>query len=151
MKKVPEHDVGNDPLGELAEALARDPEVWKWDEDPTVFGRVLEVGDVETQYGIAPTLTLLSNDGRELIVYGYSTVLRRGIAERAIEPGDLWGARYLGEQVPASGGKPYRNFKVVHRRGDGSPVQRRSEASSQTELPPDQPVFDDEPPPEETL
>lgn len=144
MASVPEpRRDSNDPFDELDAALERVVETWNRDEEPKIRGRVLELGAIDGEYGCAPTVLLLTPDSRELLVFGYGAVLQRNIARRDIKPGDLLGIHYLGLTEPTNGGRSYHDYKIVHRRADGSPVDPRSESRSLNDVPPD---YVDEPP-----
>lgn len=113
------NDTTNTRLNDLLEAVGRETENWI-PETPgeQVAGEVIEFDQIETAYGVAPAITLLTGDNREVRIAGFGTVLNRAIGSAQIEPGDLFACRYLGKKTAASGAA-YRDFKVVVRNADG--------------------------------
>ncbi len=119
------HDTNtNDRFGDLLAAVARETENWIPETaGEQVAGEVLELDQIETAFGIAPAVTLLTGDGREVRVAGFGTVLNRAIGAAQIEPGDLLAVRFLGQKT-AAGGAAYKDYKVVVRNADGSGKNR---------------------------
>jgi hypothetical protein len=132
----------NDPFDEVARAIARNTETWDKDKEPSLYGRVLELGGIETEYGQSATVTLLTADDCEVLVLGFGAVLNRAFKFLPINPGDLLGIRYLGKRK-ARNGKDYPDYKIVLRNPDGSPKNRRTTATSDVPPPPDFDDYDD--------
>jgi len=110
-----------DPLAELLDAVGRDSVTWQ-PEQPgdQVAGVVVEVTDIVTEYGQSPVVVVLEPDGREVRVLGFGAVMQRAIYQSAIEPGDLFAARFLGRHQGKTG-RPYADYKVVVRGPGGQP------------------------------
>jgi hypothetical protein len=92
-----------------------DPEPWiAEDVDDSVWGEIEEITQRESNYseGSDTFVTLITPNGDVVSVAIWGTVLKKKFAELAPKEGDKIGFRFLGEQVPKSGGKPYKNWKV---------------------------------------
>lgn len=110
----------------LIEAADRTTENWiPQDPGDLVAGTVLETGTIESSFGLAPTVTLLTEDDRELRAAGFGAVLGRALASPLIEPGDLLVIKYVSDETTVSGAI-YKLFKVVHRGPDGKPKTRKT-------------------------
>lgn len=114
----------NDRFGDLLAAVARETTNWIPESaGEQVAGEVIELSSIETAYGVAPTVTILTGDDREVRVAGFGTVLARAISSAELDPGDLLAVRYLGQKT-AAGGSEYKDFKLVVRNPDGSGKNR---------------------------
>lgn len=63
-----------------------------------------------------PIVTIRQDDGEEVAVHGFHTVLKRELAKLAPKVGDQIGVKYVG--IPA--GKSYELYRVILERGDGA-------------------------------
>jgi hypothetical protein len=118
------------PFDDLVAAVNRPREVWDCEKEELAVGTVIETGEVTTEYGSSPTVTLLVPDkSRELVVNGYGAVLPRHL--RKVRCGDLLAIRFLGMRTPRHGGANYKDYKVVHTHGDGSPVEAQTEITDE--------------------
>lgn len=111
---------GDDPADELEAALDRETLNWRAEnEGDKVFGRVIELGEVEGQYGVSPRVVVLTPDDQEVAIMGFG-ILGGQIYSSGVEVGDLFGVKYLGKQMSANG-REYRNFKTKVLGPDGKP------------------------------
>jgi hypothetical protein len=140
------------PFHSMREELSREREPWDRDTDPAVWGRVIELGVFEGEYGAAQVVVLLTEDGREVAVHAFGTVLSEALARIDLQVGDHLGVRYLGEKTGRTG-KSYHDYRIIHRDAQGNPkvrTQGRSAAPvSFTEVDnveDDVPLFGDEEP-----
>jgi hypothetical protein len=115
-----------DPLTEVFEAVGRDSEMWDREKDRKIAGRIIELGEIDTNYGVSQVVVILTGDNREIRVPAFGQVLKREFGERDLRPGDLFGISYLGLQQGRSGSE-YHSYRVVHRDPDGNPIDRRTE------------------------
>jgi hypothetical protein len=122
------NDTRNQPLDELLEAVGRDQVTWQ-PENPgdQIAGTVVELTELDTEYGRAPVVVVLEPSGREVRVLGFGAVLQRAIYTSSVQPGDLFAARYLGK-TQGKTGRPYSDYRVVVRNGDGTPKRSNDQA-----------------------
>jgi hypothetical protein len=84
-----------------------------------VQGKVTSVSDQADEYNEGqrvPIVTIEMSDGEKVRVIGFSSVLRREIADANPEPGDTFAVKYFGERELTKGkfaGKPYKLFRVA--------------------------------------
>jgi propanediol utilization protein len=103
----------------LEERLAGvDPEPWIPEEPgDTIIGEVEEISARDSQFGqpgdTDQFVTLLTEHGDVMSVAIFGTVLKKKFADLNPQEGDTLGFKFLGEQVPRSGGKPYKNWKLM--------------------------------------
>ena len=102
-----------DPLARLRALMAMDIEDWNPQRDgEQVLGVVVELDEVEGNFGVFPVVTL--QDGDRLVrVAGRRTVLADEIRKRDIAVGDQVGITYDGLRT-AQSGTQYYAYRVIH-------------------------------------
>ena len=89
------------------------PETWKPEhEGDTIYGTLVETGEVETRYGLSETAVIETPEGNRYTVW-LGTVLRDAFAKNDAAPGDAVVIRYNGYKTSKSGSTQYRDYTVV--------------------------------------
>jgi hypothetical protein len=130
-------DHGPKLISDLEDAIDRDVQDWDYHEEAKLAGQVVDVDEITTKFGPAPTANVLRKDGIELQVKGFGAVLKRFLA--TVEVGDLVAIRFIGMKMPQSGQNEYADFRTIVKNPDGSPKSRKrklaaADASSSPEL-----------------
>lgn len=113
---------GGDLLGEISED--DDAESWMPDNagegiQGTVLSRRLTKSDYTPDP--IPVVVLGTETGKKRIT-AFHSVLRREIEDNDPQPGDLMAAKYFGKKSNKKGTGSYEHYRVVVRKGAGTPV-----------------------------
>ena len=92
----------------LQDRLDSSAEAWKPNVDDSVIGTVLAVDERTTEFGTYPIVTLMTDDGDEVAVHAFHTVLKSEFARRPPVDGERLGIKYLGKSP-----KGYEAYRVV--------------------------------------
>lgn len=83
---------------------------WRPEVGDQIIGTILEISEAPgTEYGPYPLLTIAQDDGTEVAVHAFHTVLKKELAAKRPVEGDRIGIKYLG--IPS--GKRYESYRVV--------------------------------------
>lgn len=109
----------------LKDRLEGNSEAWRPDDETLghpnpLTGWVTEVTTGTGDFGEYPLLFVLDDDKNEWRVHGFGTVLKSRIAELKPEPGDEIGIRFLGLVKSKGFDTPYRNYKLVLEKAQGT-------------------------------
>lgn len=104
-------------MASLQDRLDRTTVAWKPEEGDSLTGRVIDIEQVENEYGVYPALTVLTDDGQEKTWHAFTTVARSEVAKRRPKVGDSIGVKYLGQPT----GKSYKLWRVVVEHVDPEP------------------------------
>jgi hypothetical protein len=96
----------------IAERLESNAEAWKPEEGAKLIGTVVETDERESKHGNYPLVVVETDDGDEIAVHCFHTVLKNEVERKRPEPGDLIGIVYRGLSA-----KGYESYKVVLERG----------------------------------
>lgn len=103
---------------DLDERLEAQTEAWMPEPGDKIVGTVVELSELESQYGTYPLLVLATEDGREMAIHAFRTVLKNEVAKKRPQIGDKVGIKYFG-QLPD---KDFHGYKLVIERGEGTPA-----------------------------
>jgi hypothetical protein len=133
---------------DIERSLNRESENWRPTEaGEMVYGQVIGLTEVDSQYGTSPVVTLLTPDDREVKVHGFGQVLAGLIYGAGLDIGDRVGVKFLGLQTSKSGAQ-YKSWKLEVRDRDGRPkVTGRLGRVDHSDEPPDVALSGAEPPP----
>jgi hypothetical protein len=93
----------------LADRLDSDAEAWRPEPGDRVIGTVIDVDSRTSEFGTYPIVVIETDDGNEISIHGFHTVLKNEFARRPPQPGERIGVKYLGKN--AKGG--YEAYRVV--------------------------------------
>lgn len=85
---------------------------WRPSPGDKVSGQIVDIAATDGGYGVYPIVTLRSEDGGEVAVHAFHTVLRRELARRRPVVGDELEITYLGKQQGKSGTQGYDGYRV---------------------------------------
>lgn len=130
----------------LDERLDMHAEAWQPDPGDKLIGEVIDVDTRETEYGVYPIVTVRTDEGDELAIHGYHTVLKREFSKARPGVGERIGVKYLGKHE-----RGYEAYKVVREKPVASaPVDwdkmgaEAEAAAAEAETPADEPAPVDE-------
>jgi hypothetical protein len=90
------------------------------DHPATLVGRIVEIEDLEGDYGAYPLIHVIDDDGNEWRWSVFGSVAQKRVAALKPAVGDRIGVKYLGEEPSKNyPGKSYRNWKIVVEKADG--------------------------------
>jgi hypothetical protein len=101
----------------LAERLDSTAEGWKPSPGDKLIGTVVEVDERTSHYGAYPLVVVETDDGDEVAVHGFHTVLKNELARKRPAPGDLLGIVYQGRDTERN----YEKYRVVLERATPQP------------------------------
>ena len=104
-------------MASLQDRLNRTTVAWKPEEGDSLTGRVIDVEQMENEYGIHPVLTIVTDGGREVTWHVFGTVAQKEVARQRPKVGDGIGVKYLGQPE----GKAYKLWRVVVEHIDPEP------------------------------
>ena len=81
---------------------------WKPNPGDRLVGTVIDVDSRDGDYGVYPIVTVQTDNGDEIAIHAFHTVLRREFAKRQPQPGERIGVKYLGKSD-----KGYESYKIV--------------------------------------
>lgn len=85
---------------------------WRPDQDDPdlLVGEVVDIDSGSSDYqGVYPILTVRKEDGEEVAVHAFHTVLKNELVRQRPKAGERIGIKFLGEQ-PTKPGSPYKSF-----------------------------------------
>jgi hypothetical protein len=127
----------NDAIAQALADAGRPRETWQPQKaGDAIAGRVFELAEIETEYGVSPLVTLdVPNVEALQQIAGFGKVLgdRFRMANPPIEVGDILAVTYQGEKTPRSGGKAYHDWTTIHRDPTGQPKKATSGAAARRE------------------
>lgn len=87
------------------------PAAWRPDQEdsPILIGKVVDIQQGTTDYGPYPLLVVEREDGTEVAVHGFQTVLKNELIRQRPQIGERIGIKYLGEQKTKPGSK-FKSF-----------------------------------------
>ncbi|HXF37410.1 MAG TPA: hypothetical protein VNO17_09545 [Actinomycetota bacterium] len=123
---------------DLAERIDSFPEAWRPNPGDKLIGTVVEIGERASDYGGSyPVVTVLADDGREVVFHAFHTVAKSELARQRPEIGDRIGVKYFGRDEE----RKYERYRVVveHQRPapsgpDWDKVAAQAEAELREEL-----------------
>lgn len=92
----------------LTDRLDQFPEGWRPHPGDKTVGQVVSLDTRDGQYGAYPVVTVAADDGREVAVHAFHTVLRGELARLRPEPGERIGIAYHGR-----GDGSYERYRVI--------------------------------------
>jgi hypothetical protein len=72
----------------LSERLDNFAQAWKPEVGDKLIGEITDLDERENEYGVYPIVTIVTDEGEELAVHGFHTVLRNELAKRRPRVGD---------------------------------------------------------------
>jgi hypothetical protein len=103
----------------LHDRLARDPQGWRPQPGDSLVGTLIDVEERESDYGgVYPMLIIETDDGDEVAVHCFHTVLKNEVARQKPASGDRIGIRYKGRVGDAK----YESYRVVVEKANGETV-----------------------------
>ncbi len=99
----------------MMDRLNKDVEGWKPEVGETITGIVSAVDTRPSEYSDEdyPTVEIATEDGRDVLVHGFHSVLKKELANQKPQPGDRIGIRYAGLKTPKGAGKDYESYRVI--------------------------------------
>lgn len=112
----------------LKDRLLTELRSWRPDQEdePTLEGVVVELGTFIGDYGESPTVTVLTDDGDELIWNVFGTVAEKQFGQARLEVGNRVGIGYLGWRNEGKEGA-YKNWRVINLDRHSKKVEATSE------------------------
>lgn len=101
---------------DLEERLEAQTEAWMPEAGDKIVGTIVELSELESQYGTYPLIIITTEEGREFAIHCFRTVLKNEVAKKRPAVGDRIGVKYFG-QLPD---KDFHGYKLVIERGEGS-------------------------------
>lgn len=92
----------------MTDRLNRNTTPWKPEPGDIVTGRVVDIEMFDGKFGTYPLLMLETDDGDEIAVHAFHTVLKSELARKRPQPGDLIGIKFQGDPE----GRGYQAYKV---------------------------------------
>lgn len=102
-------------MSSLEDRLDSYAEAWRPKAGEKIVGEVIDVDSRTTEYGTYPIVTLRTDEGTELAIHGFHTVLKSEFSKARPEVGDRIGVKYLGKHEPR-----YESYRVVRERAHGA-------------------------------
>jgi len=115
---------------------------WKPEPGDTVMGTVKALDNGYSQWGEYKIVTLIQENGEEVAVHAFHTVLENALKRIRPVPGDKIAIRYVGEQTPKGdpNGKPFHVYQVRSMDAKGEEFWGKPTAARNAD------AFNDEPP-----
>lgn len=111
---------------------------WRPSTGDTVAGEVIDISSTDGGYGPYHVLTLRGEDGAEVDVHAFHTVLRNELGRRNVQVGDRLEIAYLGHADGGRGKSGYDHYRV---KGGKTPViDWDSDAGAESAPEPDVPI-----------
>lgn len=86
---------------------------WRPDPGDKLSGEVVGIGERAGEYGSYPIVTLRRDDGEELALHAFHSVLASELAALRPKLGDRLAVRYDGKKQTRTGTGSYHGYKVV--------------------------------------
>lgn len=106
------------------------PEAWKPKAGAKVIGKVVLVEEREGEYGTYPVLVVRADDGAEIAIHCFHTVLRNELAKLRPAAGDRIGIKYFGKDAA----KGYERYRCIVDRPQVGPDWDAIRAKAEAEL-----------------
>ncbi|HXF37595.1 MAG TPA: hypothetical protein VNO17_10520 [Actinomycetota bacterium] len=100
---------------DIADRVESFPEPWRPEPGDKLVGTIIELGERASEYGGSyPLVTVMTDDGREVVWHAFHTVARSELARQRPEVGDRIAAKYWGRDED----RGYERYRVLveHRR-----------------------------------
>jgi hypothetical protein len=94
---------------------------WVPEVGDKLVGEVVALSERRGNFGVYPIVTVRRDDGEELAVHAYHSVLADRLAKAGPKRGERIGIKYEGE-VDGAGDRRYHRYKVVVDRPDGDDI-----------------------------
>jgi len=96
----------------LSDRLESFAEGWRPKPGEKLIGVITEVDERESDFGNGryPVITVASDDGREVALHGFHTVLKGELAKKRPAVGDRIGVAYFGR---SGGERPYERYRLI--------------------------------------
>ncbi len=120
-------------MASLEDRLDSNAEAWKPNPGDTLVGEVVDVDTHDAGYGSYPIVTVRTDDGGEVAIHGFHTVLKREFAKARPEIGSRIGVKYLGPTRRATS-RTRSPATSLHRRSTGMRWLRESVARPSSRL-----------------
>jgi hypothetical protein len=119
---------------------------WRPDkEDPSVLiGKVVSIEQGTSEYEPYPLIVVEQDDGTEMAVHGFHTVLKNELIKQRPQIGERIGIKYLGEvpTKPGSKFKSYTGYRVKVERAAGAEFDWSKVGVVEPDPEPAAPVFE---------
>ncbi len=99
---------GNTAVRSIEDRLDSTAEAWRPKPGERVIGTVVDVDARTTEFGTYPIVVLLTDNGDEVAVHGFHSVVKNELAKRPPQLGERLGIKYLGKSP-----KGYENYPLV--------------------------------------
>lgn len=96
-------------MSSITDRLEKDVAAWRPDPEDKLVGTVVEVDERVSDYGPYPLLIVETEDGDEVAVHAFHTVLKNELARKRPQPGDTIGIVYRGKDED----RGYERYRVV--------------------------------------
>jgi hypothetical protein len=120
-------------MSSLSDRLGSFPEPWRPSPGDKVIGEVTEIDERDSDYGDPYTIiTLLTDEGEEVSVHCFHTMLRNAVERKRPQVGDRVGVAYFGqaESAPAGMNPAERYRLIVERAANGTTDAGTAEAAA---------------------
>jgi hypothetical protein len=97
---------------------------WRWEKSGDSVGGVVLSVDTRINDNNPegyPIVTIRQEDGTDIAIHGFATVLKGKIVEAGLRPGDEFAAIYDGKKTGGAG-RQYHDFRTLHEQGQGGAV-----------------------------
>lgn len=110
-------EMAGDDMKDLVSQLGRDAKGWNPENEPTIFGKVLEITDSnEGEFGSYPIILIETPSKRLINIHCFHTILRNEVQRRMdrglLTEGSLIAVQYLGLRAPSGGKEPANDYKI---------------------------------------
>jgi len=102
---------------DLEQQLDQETQPWMAEPGDKLVGRIVEIGEMESDYGTYPLIIVATETGEEKAFHAFRTVAKQEIARQKPSVGDRIGIKYLGRMPD----KNYDGYKIRVVRSDGPP------------------------------
>jgi hypothetical protein len=104
----------NDKTDDVSKLVDREyAEAWKPDPGDKLIGSVVEISQRDGTFGAYPILTVRQDDGTELALHAFHTVVANELARARPEIGERIAIKYIGMKPGSDGRAGYHAYKVA--------------------------------------
>lgn len=114
----------------ISDRLDHCAEGWRPEVGDKVIGTIVELDETDGGFGTYPVVTILTDEGDEVAVHGFHTVLKNELAKKRPKVGDRIGISYGGKAK----GKSYERYRVILEQDRSELDWERIESESQADL-----------------
>lgn len=110
-------------MSSLSDRLGSFPEPWRPSPGDKVIGEITELDTRQSDYGDPYTIvTVVTEEGEEIAIHGFHTMLRNAIERKQPQVGDRFGVAYFGPaEKTVEGMHPAERYRVIVERAAGNP------------------------------